>query len=81
MKEIILCTLLYVLVSFGVIFIFERIRSKSNEFKIVDKYIINDTYNLVIQKIKYKSTKMINVTLSKNDYELLNVGDKIIIDI
>lgn len=81
MKEIILCTLLYVLVSFGVIFIFERIRSKSNEFEIVDKYILNDTYNLVIQKIKYKSTKMINVTLSKNDYELLNVGDKIIIDI
>lgn len=81
MKEIILYTLLYILISFGVIFIFERIRSKSNEFEIVDKYILNDTYNLVIQKIKYKSTKMINVTLSKNDYELLNVGDKIIIDI
>jgi len=81
MKEIILCTLLYVLISFGVIFIFERIRLKSNEFKIIDKYIINNTYNLIIQKIKHKSTKMINVTLSKNDYELLDVGDKIIINI
>lgn len=81
MKEIILCTLLYVLISFGVIFIFEKIRLKPNEFKIVNKYIINDTYNLVIQKVRYRSTKMINVTVSKNDYDLLSVGDKIIINI
>lgn len=81
MKEIILCLSLMVTIWIISAIIFSGIHSLVNEYEVIQKYYNGGEYYIVIKKQKLRSKKTINVTVSKNDYDLLNVGDKIIINI
>lgn len=81
MKEIILCLSLIVTIWIVAAIIFSEIHSLVNEYEVIQKYYNGDEYYIVIKKQKLGSKRTINVTVSEGDYSLLNVGDKITLDI
>lgn len=57
-----------------------KVNSFINEYKIINKYSINNNFYILVQKSHFKE-RSINLSVSKKNYELLNIGDKIIINL